>query len=48
MFSNLHEVIRRLSEAAHRVVVTVLADEGYAAIAWNIGAALTHQITEGL
>lgn len=37
----------RLSEAADRVVVTVLADEGYTGIAWNIGAAFTHQITEG-
>ena len=32
----------------HRVVVAVLADEGYAAIAWTAGAAFAHQITEGL
>ena len=28
--------------------MTVLADEGYAAIAWSAGAAFTHQITEDL
>lgn len=33
---------------AHSVIVTVLADEGHTGIAWNIGAALTDQITKGL
>lgn len=38
----------KLEEEAHHVVVTAFADEGYSGIAWDIGAAVTHQITKGL
>lgn len=34
--------------AAHRVVVTIHADVGHAAIAWSVATAFTHQIAEGL